>query len=194
MNKQKEDLLCVCYTWSCNNFQMIHISCQRSSLVTKPGFEYDPETQIPWLQHKFHGCHVWRWDQFNQISRMSTISRDINAVWSVESQLKFWRNISPPSSGSNKPSEIPVWKRVTSCLVQGASYLLSRWYLARLIRPWRWRRYVPPKLQLTSNGLHGIIAQKRAHFITTAVRTSNLPNLKNVFYINLFLVHVTAFQ
>jgi hypothetical protein len=29
-----------------------------------------------------------------------------NAVWSIVSQLKFWRNISSPSSGSkNKPSK-----------------------------------------------------------------------------------------
>jgi hypothetical protein len=34
------------------------------------------------------------------------------------------------------------------------SHLLSRWFLARLIvRPWRWRRYVPPKCRLTFNGL-----------------------------------------
>jgi hypothetical protein len=30
----------------------------------------------------------------------------------------------------------------------------SHWYLARPIRPWRWRWYVPPKLRRTSSGLH----------------------------------------
>jgi hypothetical protein len=40
------------------------------------------------------------------------------------------------------------------------SHLLSRWYLARLIWPWRWRRYAPPKRRLTVNGLHGIKSQK----------------------------------
>jgi hypothetical protein len=41
-----------------------------------------------------------------------------------------------------------------------ACYLLSPWYLAQLIRPWRWRRYIPPKHCLTFNGLHGVISQK----------------------------------
>jgi hypothetical protein len=34
-------------------------------------------------------------------------------------------------------------------------------------------QYVPPKRRLTLNGLHGVIRQKIALFITTAVRTSN---------------------
>jgi hypothetical protein len=47
-------------------------------------------------------------------------------------------------------------------------------FLFRLFfRPWRWRRYVPPKLRLTLNGLHRGISQKMVLFITTAVRTSN---------------------
>jgi hypothetical protein len=41
------------------------------------------------------------------------------------------------------------------------------------LRPWRWRRYVPPKRQLLHNGLHGVISQKMILFITTAVKTSN---------------------
>jgi hypothetical protein len=39
-------------------------------------------------------------------------------------------------------------------------HLLSSWFLARLIlRAWRWRWYVPLKLWLTFNGLHGVISQ-----------------------------------
>jgi hypothetical protein len=38
-------------------------------------------------------------------------------------------------------------------------HLFSRWYLARFIRPWRWRWYVPPKCWLTFNRLHGVISQ-----------------------------------
>jgi hypothetical protein len=41
------------------------------------------------------------------------------------------------------------------------------------LRPWRWRRYVPPKRRLTLNGLHNVISQKLLLFITTAVKTSN---------------------
>jgi hypothetical protein len=55
------------------------------------------------------------------------------------------------------------WDR-TPCSLQAACHLLSRWYLARLILPWRWRRYVPPKRWLTFNGLHGIISQKTVLF------------------------------
>jgi hypothetical protein len=55
-----------------------------------------------------------------------------------------------------------------------ASNVLSRWFLAQFIlRPWRWRRYVPPKCRLTFNELHDIISQKTVLFITTAVWTSN---------------------
>jgi hypothetical protein len=41
--------------------------------------------------------------------------------------------------------------------------LFSSWFLARLIlRPWRWRRYVTPKRQLTFSGLHGVVSQKNS--------------------------------
>jgi hypothetical protein len=71
-----------------------------------------------------------------------------NAVQSIESQPTFRRNMSPTSAGSKKKSS-------------SACHLLSRWFLTRLIlRPWRLRRHVPPKRQLTFNWLHGAISQK----------------------------------
>jgi hypothetical protein len=37
----------------------------------------------------------------------------------------------------------------------------SRWFLAwHILRPWRWRTNVPPKLHLTFNRIHYIISQK----------------------------------
>jgi hypothetical protein len=37
-------------------------------------------------------------------------------------------------------------------------HLLSRWFLARIIlRPWRWRRHIPPKSRLALNGIHDVI-------------------------------------
>jgi hypothetical protein len=46
-----------------------------------------------------------------------------------------------------------------------AFHLLSRWFLAWLIlRPWIWRRYVPPKRPLHFNGLHGVTSQKTELF------------------------------
>jgi hypothetical protein len=57
---------------------------------------------------------------------------------------------------------------------RSACHLLSRWFLGLLIfRPWRWRRYVPPKRRLALTGLHCVMSQKIVLFITTAVRTSN---------------------
>jgi hypothetical protein len=53
------------------------------------------------------------------------------------------------------------------------SILLSCWYLA-----WLRRRYVPPKRQLTFNGLHGVISQMIILFVTTAVR----PQILHVLY------------
>jgi hypothetical protein len=55
------------------------------------------------------------------------------------------------------------------------------WFLVWLNpQPWKWGLYIPPKRQLTVNGLHGVISQKIVLFITTAVRTSN-PTLDAVF-------------
>jgi hypothetical protein len=61
--------------------------------------------------------------------------------------------------------------QVANC---SACHLLSCWFFAQLILwPWRWRRYAPLKHRLTFNWLHGVISQKIALFITTAVTTSN---------------------
>jgi hypothetical protein len=55
-----------------------------------------------------------------------------------------------------------------------ACRLFSRWFLACLIlRPWRWRRHVPPECLLTFNGLHGFLSQKTELFVITAVRASD---------------------
>jgi hypothetical protein len=53
--------------------------------------------------------------------------------------------------------------------------------------PWRWRRYVPPKRQLTQY-LHGVTSQMTAFFIVTAVKTSNL-----TFYHTLYRTHEQEF-
>jgi hypothetical protein len=63
---------------------------------------------------------------------------------------------------------------------QHASHLLPCWFLLNLfLRPWRWRRYVPPKRRLKLDGLH-VISQKMILFITTAVKTSN-PTIVTMF-------------
>jgi hypothetical protein len=85
-----------------------------------------------------------------------------NAVQSVESQVTFWTNMSPQSSGSeNKPS------KKTSMKADAKWALLSCWFPARLILwPSGRRRHAPLKHPLTFNRLHGIISHKTELFIT----------------------------
>jgi hypothetical protein len=54
-----------------------------------------------------------------------------------------------------------------ACLLPASHWFLASllhvfcWFLACLVpQPWRWRRPVPPKHQLTFNRLHSIISQK----------------------------------
>jgi hypothetical protein len=42
-----------------------------------------------------------------------------------------------------------------------------------ILRPWRWRRHVPPKRWSTFSGLHGFISQKMERFETTAYCNNN---------------------
>jgi hypothetical protein len=56
---------------------------------------------------------------------------------------------------------------------RSACYLLSRWFLVWIIRPWTWGRNILPKHLLTSNILHGVMFQKTELFMNTGVRTSN---------------------
>jgi hypothetical protein len=60
--------------------------------------------------------------------------------------------------------------------------LPSRWFLARLIlRPWRWRRYVPLKRQLTFNGLRGVISRKTVLFSDACVFKNKFHDACHVF-------------
>jgi hypothetical protein len=49
------------------------------------------------------------------------------------------------------------------------------------LRPWRWKRHVPPKRQLTFMGLHGVISQKIKLFINTVLRSS-IPTSKFIYF------------
>jgi hypothetical protein len=85
------------------------------------------------------------------------VSKETATVYGVYSCMK-----------NSTETSVKVGAKGSACL------LLSRWFLAGLIlRPWRWRQYVPLKHWLTFNGLHGVISQKIVLFITTAMITSN---------------------
>jgi hypothetical protein len=69
-----------------------------------------------------------------------------NAVYSVECQPTFWRNISPPSSGSKEQVQLETSAKAggkqSLCLadlflkrkqISSACHLLSHWFLAKLI-------------------------------------------------------------
>jgi hypothetical protein len=45
-----------------------------------------------------------------------------------------------------------------------ACHPLACWFPELILRPWRWRRYVPPKRLVHLNGLHSVISQKMMLF------------------------------
>jgi hypothetical protein len=45
-------------------------------------------------------------------------------------------------------------------------------------RPWRWKRYAPPKCRLTFNGLYAVISQQTASLLANLVITSNPTNFQ----------------
>jgi hypothetical protein len=56
-----------------------------------------------------------------------------------------------------------------------ACHLLSRWYSAWLIPPWRWRGYVSPKRRFTFNRLHGVISQNIVLFLYSCMQLIDTP-------------------
>jgi hypothetical protein len=63
-----------------------------------------------------------------------------------------------------------MWSHVVSA---DCSYLLTLVPRSKILLPWRWRRYDPPKRRFTQK-LHGATSQKTAFFIVITVKTSNL--------------------
>jgi hypothetical protein len=62
----------------------------------------------------------------------------------------------------------------------GGTYrpLLACWFLLNLfLRPWRWRRYVPPKRRLKLDGLHGVISQKMILFVCHNIKFCQLNSI-----------------
>jgi hypothetical protein len=94
-----------------------------------------------------------------------------NICWSLQIMklLSFW-DITPCSPLSVNRNFGETYR----LYLQGQATCFHAVFLLNLFfRPWRWRRYVPPKRRLTLNRLHGVIAQKMVLFIIIAVRASN---------------------
>jgi hypothetical protein len=89
----------------------------------------------------------------------------------------FW-DVTPCSS----LSVIRRFRGIYSLHLQGC-HMLSRWFLALSLffRPWRWRRYVPPKRRLTLNGPHGVISQKMVLLWNTLIRICEAKTRWNLF-------------
>jgi hypothetical protein len=65
---------------------------------------------------------------------------------------------------------VKIWAKQEN---RAVSYLLHADFLLSSFRPLRWRWHFPPKRRLTFGGLHDVISNKIALFVTTVVRTSN---------------------
>jgi hypothetical protein len=117
-----------------------------------------------------------------QGGRISPARNQHESRWQAE-QRTTRRYIREDSTLHNHRCE-----NLKSYITMSPYHLLSRWFLARLIlRPWRWRRYVPPKRRLTLNRLHDVISKKIEIFITTGVRTSIPTALRCLFSLSLCL-------
>jgi hypothetical protein len=65
------------------------------------------------------------------------------------------------------PCSLFSWNRCfgAKSRLHQACHLLTCWFLLKLfIRPWSWRRYVPPKRRLQLNKLHGVTCQMMIFF------------------------------
>jgi hypothetical protein len=123
----------------------------------------------------------------------------LSSTGSLGGRVRTQRLHSAPlrASGNSGPLfHFPPASYITRNLLPvdcSACHLLSRWYLARLIRPWRWRRYVPPKRRLTFTRLHGVISQKvvSTSFFLSFYGSTSLVGLGHFFQFLIYTVSRT---
>jgi hypothetical protein len=101
-------------------------------------------------------CSIW---DSHSGAYVETSLLGCDSAQSGESRQTLRRNISSPSSGlKNKSSNKPAQSRVLLVCFLKFFLLSSWWFFAYLyLRPWRSRRYIPPRRWLTSTGLCGVI-------------------------------------
>jgi hypothetical protein len=67
-------------------------------------------------------------------------------IWSIQSQMIFQKNISPPSSVlRSNPSNKPAWSK------QHAKLMPYRFIAWLSLQPWKWTWHLPPKYWMTFN-------------------------------------------
>jgi hypothetical protein len=100
-----------------------------------------------------------RFEALTAVNMKSSIFWDITACSPLKVNWRFGGtcrlHLQGPRISRTRNQRERRWQAELSC------HLLSLWFLPWLIlRPWRWRRHIPPKRLLTLNGLHGFIFQK----------------------------------
>jgi hypothetical protein len=101
----------------------------------------------------------------------STVFRDIAACSPLKVYRRFRGTCRLHLQGRRKR-----WERNQP---KSTCHLPLRWFLARhILRPWRWRGYIPPNCRLAFNGLHGVISQKTV--CTLQVREFFVRRLKDM--------------
>jgi hypothetical protein len=91
---------------------------------------------------------------------------------------EYFASIFRIENKGNEETNIKQVSRRGLCLIPTSCCILVKFILLT----WRWKRYVPPKLQLTFNGLYGVIS--------TAVRTSD-HTFPNLFFLCVFQLRAT---
>jgi hypothetical protein len=120
--------------------------------------------KVTWLHVSVHLCKSSnRWltvlmavatisTPFYNVNWESNIRFEVLTAVVVKSTI-FW-DITPCS-----PVKVNRRGLLATCLLAGSCW-------NDFLRPWRWRRYVPPKRRLQLNRLHGVTPQKMILFIS----------------------------
>jgi hypothetical protein len=114
---------------------------------------------VPW-------CNTLR--LFPTLSKLSLIRVILNSCCLISVHLVVMREAAVSFCHMASQQELSSILPLPPCFLHNLKFwladcsdchLLSHWYLIRLIfQPWTWRLHVPPKLQLTFNGQHGIMS------------------------------------
>jgi hypothetical protein len=98
----------------------------------------------------------------NPLINIIHVSFEVLSAVAVKSFI-FWDIFDLPEEHVASNFRVKAWNRQSAELsLMPASY----WYLAWLtLRPWRRKRYIPPRHQLTFTRLQGVISQKLKLFI-----------------------------